>query len=91
MDLKVVIFRLEIIDLGALFGSNYKYGSKNHPFRMIKMGHVSDASVAHPYQKVWESTTVPGNKTGKNRWQFLTEIEQVDLLTVYFYVSRFCG
>ena len=51
-----MILRLKNIDLGAKFGKNYKYGPKNYPFRIIKMGHVSEASAAHPYQNIREVT-----------------------------------
>ena len=48
---KYGFLRLKIIDSGAKFGNNFIYGPKNYPFRIIKMGHVSEASAAHPYQK----------------------------------------
>ena len=48
MDLKKVIFMLKNIDLGAKFSNNFKCGPKNNPFRIIKMGHVSEDSAAHP-------------------------------------------
>ena len=47
------------IDLVAKFGKNYKYGPKNHPFRIIKMGHVSEASAARPYQNIKEVSPPP--------------------------------
>ena len=50
MDLKITIFSLKNIDSGAKFGKNDKYGPKNRPFRIIKMGHVSEVSAAHGYQ-----------------------------------------
>ena len=59
MDLKKVIFRLKNIDFGAKFGKNYKSGLKNHYFRIIKMGHVSEASVAHPHPYQNISPRVP--------------------------------
>ena len=34
MDLKIVIFRLRNIDLGAKFGKKYKYGPKYNRFRI---------------------------------------------------------
>ena len=43
-----MIFHFKIKDLGAKFGKHYKYGSKNHPYRIIKLGHVSEALVVHP-------------------------------------------
>ena len=48
MDLKNLIFRLKNIDLGVKFGKSYKYGPKNHHFRIINMDQVSEASAAHP-------------------------------------------
>ena len=46
----------------------YKYGSyncdlgaksKNHHYRIIELGHVSEASYAQPYEKTWEVTPSP--------------------------------
>ena len=45
--------------MGAKFGKNYKYEPKNHYFRIIKIGHVSEASVTHPYQNIRESGKLP--------------------------------
>ena len=59
MTLKIVVFRPKNIDFGAKFGKNYKHGSKNHPFRITNMGHVSEASAAHPYQKSEKLTATP--------------------------------
>ena len=64
MGLKIVIFRLKNIDLGAKFGKNYKYGPKNHLFRIIKVGHVSEATAAHAYQKTKEVTPTGLNHLG---------------------------
>ena len=46
MDLKITIFRLTNIDLDAKL-----LLAKHQPLRIIKMGHISEASVGHPYQK----------------------------------------
>ena len=48
-EYKIVNFKLKNIDLGAKSGNKYKYGPKNHAFRFIEMGHISEASAAHPY------------------------------------------
>ena len=45
------MFRLKNIDLGAIFGKKFKYWPEHHPFRIINMGHVSEASAVHHYQK----------------------------------------
>ena len=63
MDLKIVIFKLTNIYMGAKFGKIYKYGPKNHHFRIIKLGYVSEASAAHPYQTSGKLTTPPSHPT----------------------------
>ena len=64
-----MIFRLKnnIIDFGAKFDNNYKYEPKNHPLWIIKMGHVSEASAAHPYQKNKQTKKKTKKKTKKNK------------------------
>ena len=52
MALKIVIFLLKIYIWVLNLAKIINMGQKYHPYRIIRMGHVSEASVAHYYQKI---------------------------------------